>query len=1124
MDSATFLVLGIGLLLQVCAAVLAWRLTRVTRRHLAWILMSLAFASMVVRRLLAFGGFPVGESALVPHVAEEGVALVTSLLMCIGILLIRPVFADLKDANEKLKAEMLERERATEKQRESEERYRDLFENSSDTIYTHDLDGSYRSINRAGERLLGYSRKQFCGLNFRDIIVPEDLPTAIENLRRKIESDAEETGPYDVRVRCRDGSLRWVEVTSRIVQKHGQPVGVQGSARDVTERKQAEQALQASEERFREVVELLPQPLFEVDVAGRVTYVSRKAFEIFGYAPEDVERGLDAEQMLVPDERGRAQENTARVLQGEYLGGTMYRALRKDGSTFPALIASAPIMTDGRVVGLRGVITDFSEREAAQEEIRRQNEFLTTVLESLTHPFTVIDANDYSITMANSAATNAGALEGSPCYAISHRGSAPCNGPDETCPIAEVKKSKQPLMVEHIHYGADGNSSIVEVHAYPVFDAKGSVVQVIEYCLDVTARKHAEERQRESEERFQKFANEASFEGIVIHREGRILFVNEVFARMYGYDRADLVGRDVLETFAPESREIVSHQIGKGSELAYEAVSRKKDGSRFPVKIHAKALPFEGGTVRAAAVRDLTDRKQAEEELRESETRFRSLFEAAREFIEILDGNGCILEANPAVVQSLGYAHHELIGRNVMDFFTPDSRGRFSQHSPGLAAQGACNGEVELVAKDGRILVVDCSGSVILDAQGHPKYLVLVQHDLSEHKRLEQQLRQAVKMEAIGRLAGGVAHDFNNLLTAIMGYSSMLVEQLPADSEHVSKLVQIDRASKRAAALTQQLLAFSRKQVLDMSVVDINRVIRDVGEMLGRLIGEDIELLLIEDPGLGKVHGDPGQLEQIVVNLAVNARDAMVHGGELTIETSNAFLDEDYARFHPEVTVGRYAMIGVSDSGVGMDAETCSRIFDPFFTTKEKGFGTGLGLSTVYGIVKQHQGHISVYSEPGMGTTFKIYLPLVDEPSNQVSRSSTAAGQVRGTETILIVEDEEIVRNLAGEALEMLGYLVLKARDPGEALVTCEQHEGKIHLLLTDIMLPKMDGRALSEKLTALRPEMVVIYMSGYTDDAVVRQGLLDHGNHFLQKPFTMDSLAMKVRGVLDGSHGNAGT
>ena len=380
----------------------------------------------------------------------------------------------------------------------------------------------------------------------------------------------------------------------------------------------------------------------------------------------------------------------------------------------------------------------------------------------------------------------------------------------------------------------------------------------------------------------------------------------------------------------------------------------------------------------------------------------------------------------------------------------------------------------------------------------------------------EERLRQSQKLEAIGQLAGGIAHDFNNLLTAINGYSDLTLRRLPAEDPLRHNVEEIKKAGDRAASLTRQLLAFSRKQVLQPKVLDLNSAISELERMLGRLIGEDIELRTMLEPELGRVKADPGQLEQVIMNLAVNARDAMPQGGKLTIETENVSLGEEYAGKHIAVIPGRYVMLAVTDTGKGMDEETKARIFEPVFTTKDLGKGTGLGLSTVYGIVKQSGGNIWVYSELGRGTTFKIYLPRVDEGAAEYKLRAVSQKAFQGTETILLAEDEEMVRKLASQVLGMYGYQVLESANGGAALLMCERHSGPIHLLLTDVVMPEMSGRDVADRLAQLRPEMKVLYMSGYTDNAIVHQGVLNVGAYFIQKPFSPVVLGQKVRQVLD--------
>jgi two-component system cell cycle sensor histidine kinase/response regulator CckA len=385
-----------------------------------------------------------------------------------------------------------------------------------------------------------------------------------------------------------------------------------------------------------------------------------------------------------------------------------------------------------------------------------------------------------------------------------------------------------------------------------------------------------------------------------------------------------------------------------------------------------------------------------------------------------------------------------------------------------------------------------------------------------EKESLLEQFRQSQKMEAIGNLGGGIAHDFNNLLTIIKGYGQLSLVELKEGDPLKANIQEIQKATERAAALTRQLLAFSRRQVMKMEVLNLNAVLGDQEKMLRRIIGEDIQLVTLLAEDMGSVKTDPGQIEQVILNLAVNARDAMPSGGKLTIETANVELDQAYARRHVAVEPGRYVMLSVSDTGIGMTPEVRERIFDPFFTTKETGKGTGLGLSTVYGIVKQSGGNIRVYSESGMGTTFKIYLPRVEEPLSEIERRMIEGELPRGSQTILVAEDEGEVRKLAGLILKNQGYKVLEASNGSEALLICERHKDSIDLLLTDVVMPGMSGRELANRLACFRQEMKVLYMSGYTGNAIGHHGILEEGIDYIQKPFTVHNLAVKVRKVLD--------
>ena len=515
----------------------------------------------------------------------------------------------------------------------------------------------------------------------------------------------------------------------------------------------------------------------------------------------------------------------------------------------------------------------------------------------------------------------------------------------------------------------------------------------------------------------------------------------------------------------------------------------------------------------------LHQREQAVAAVRRSEEHFRSLIENATDLIVITDAGGGITYLSPSVERVLGHPALHLLGRAVLDLAHPEDRPRLERTLADAARTGAVSEpvSVRLAHAAGAWRTVEVLARRQLPERGGG--VVINARDVTERESLEAQLMHAQKIEAVGRLAGGIAHDFNNLVTAILGYSDLLLRRLPPPDPLRGHVEEITGAAERAAALTQQLLAFSRKQVLQPRVLDVPELLERAQGLLRRLIGEDIELVLRVDPAVGRVRADPVQLEQVLLNLAINARDAMPTGGRLVLEASNADLDETYARDHLGGRAGAYVLVAVSDTGHGMDRETQARIFEPFFTTKELGKGTGLGLSTVYGIVKQSGGYIWVYSEPGRGTTFKVYLPRMDQPAAGDERRPRAPTPAAGgSETLLLVEDEDAVRELVEELLRDAGYEVLTASRPADALRAAADHAGPLHLLITDVVMPQMAGPDLARQLRALRPGLKVLYLSGYSPGIVADRGVLEDGAMFLQKPFSAEALEAKVRDTLDAA------
>jgi PAS domain S-box-containing protein len=621
--------------------------------------------------------------------------------------------------------------------------------------------------------------------------------------------------------------------------------------------------------------------------------------------------------------------------------------------------------------------------------------------------------------------------------------------------------------------------------------------------------------------RRQALAMDSAADGIsIIGENGQHIYVNAAFARMMGHERPEsMLGVHWQKIYHAGDVQLIQQQVRKSLEAegkwSGQINLRRRDGTIIPVEMAITSL---ANGVTACIGHDISARKEAEKARVDAETKYRTLVEqvAAISYIAELGIQGQWHYVSPQIEAITGYSQDEWLA----------SSRDWTRHIPAEdhavieAAEAASlrgerfQAEYRLVRKDGAVIWVSDTAVVVSGSYTHPVMEGIIV-DITERKLLENQLQQSRRMEAVGRLAGGIAHDFNNLLTIIKGYAELAVQRTGIQPELRADVQQIENASERASALIRQLLAFSRRQVLQPKILDLNTIVLGLDKLLGRLIGEHIEMVTRCGANVGHVKADPAQIEQVIMNLVVNARDAMPKGGRLTVETVNVELDSTYARDHVSVKPGSYVMLAVSDSGTGMSPETVAHIFEPFYTTKESGQGTGLGLSTVYGIVKQSGGYIWVYSEPGKGTTFKVYLPRVAEKVDKpdVVELPVAA---RGNETILLVEDEEAVRELASRILSAKGYSVVAAKSGKEAEQFSEKHAGKIHLLLTDIIMPGTSGRELARRITARHPRTRVLYMSGYTDNVLAQGGVLEEGLSFLQKPFTPAALSQKVRDVLD--------
>lgn len=690
---------------------------------------------------------------------------------------------------------------------------------------------------------------------------------------------------------------------------------------------------------------------------------------------------------------------------------------------------------------------------------------------------------------------------------------APNLNPPAATDLAHRLKAGESIIVESQHRRKDGSIYPVELRMRAVWE--GGQQFHVSLVQDITERKQAQA----SLTLFRSLIDQSNdFIEIIDPETGCFLDVNESACLAHGYTRSEFLALTLSEIdpmIATIPWKALLAQMRQKPLNTSERLHRRKDGTLFPVEVTTNYIVLDREYIVGIA-RDITARKRTEQALIESHNLVNAIIEGTTDMTFAKDRAGRYLMINSTGARLLGKDVAEIIGHDDRSLFSPEVAAELTERDQIVLATGESQ-TFEKTSTSGLARTLLTTKAVYRDSNGNINGIVGISRDITELKRLEEQFRQAQKMEAVGRLAGGVAHDFNNLLTVINGYSQLVFNRLPPDDPNRPRLAEIQKAGERAANLTRQLLAFSRKQMLQPRVVNLNTLLAELLKLLQRLIGEDIELALAPADDLGWTKIDPGQFEQAIVNLAVNARDAMPHGGNLTIMTQNTELDAVYAEHYPEVQAGTYVCVTVSDTGLGMAEMTKARIFEPFFTTKEVGKGTGLGLAMVYGFVKQSGGHIDVFSELGSGTTFNLYLPRTEEPGAVLKPAFDLREIPKGTETILLVEDEEAVRNLIRSVLQAGGYTILEAHNGQQAIDLLGRYRGPLHLLITDLVMPRISGRQLADHLIMLRPHARVLFISGYTEEAVTHHKVRELNVAFFQKPFDPISLGYKVRELLDG-------
>lgn len=898
---------------------------------------------------------------------------------------------------------------------------------------------------------------------------------------------------------------------------------------DVTERKSAEESLRESEEKFRSLTTQLPIGVYRTTETGQILYANPTLAKILGYDT--------VEELMTISSQETYHHPIERQLQINHWkesGGIVRNEIRlqtRSGNQIWVRDTGQAFFDDiGNMLYLDGTLEDITERKQAQEALEKSEANLRAIFDNSLQAFLLIDRN-YEIQAFNrvvneltKAVTGREMAEG-----VSILEYIPRRGLNQFKENMSRAFNGETVALEFDVKLLDDSDRWLEINYNPVFDHEGQVIGVCYSSLDITERKQATEAMAQNEARFRSLVQNSSDLITLLDAAGIIRYISPPVSRILGYSPEELMGQKLMAYIHPEDLTLPHEQLTplmSDTDLATptEFRLRHAQGQWVWMETVSNNLlddPNIQGIVLNS--RDITERKQTEEQLRLLAAAISSTEEGVMITDTHLDPPGPkIVFVNDGFCRLTGYSRTELIGQTPSILHGPKTAQTFSDRSKEILGQGqSFTGETINYRCDGSEYHVTWHISPVLDSAGQVTHYVSIQSDVTHLKRLETQFRQAQKMEAIGRLASGVAHDFNNLLTIIKSYTELIMLNVDQNDSAYQDLEQIKKASEKATGLTRQLLVFSRQQVVQPKMLNLNNVVTDMGKMLTRLIGEHIKLITNLDSNIGLVKADAGQIEQVIMNLVVNAVDAMPDGGELTIATTNAEFDKQYSSLRPTtLEPGSYVVLMVSDTGLGMDEETRSRIFEPFFTTKEQGKGTGLGLSTVYAIITQAEGDIWVYSEPGKGTSFNIYLPHIErhkvktlvEPLKNKSSST-----YNGTETILLVEDELSVRELTSRILAKHGYKVLAATDGHHALNIWEEFNEPIDLLLTDIIMPGgLNGRQLAEEITALQSQTRVIYMSGYTDDTVIKQEILAASAHFIQKPFTPLSLARKVREVLD--------
>ncbi|MCG3212578.1 MAG: Sensor histidine kinase RcsC [Anaerolineae bacterium] len=1029
----------------------------------------------------------------------------------------KPTYAELEQQLQALRAVEAEL-------RETTRQYRTLVQNLDGMVYhcQNDPDWTMEYVSAGALGLTGYPPQELIGsrvTSYGDLIHPDDRAMVWETVQAAIE----QREPFILRYRLhtRTGEEKWVREQGRAVfSAAGELEALEGLIIDITEQQKIRLAQQESAAFYRSLFEEHPAIMFLIDPDDNaIVDANQAACDYYGWSRDELRRMNIAQINTLS-----AAEVQAEIQRANAVGHNQFffKHRRADGSIRDVEVFSGPIKRQSKTLRF-SIVQDITERRWAEEQLRLNLERLSLATASAGIGIWDVDLSTDQLIWDNRMHELYGLDPKT--TSSSYETWTRMVHPDDLTAVNTARQSAlEGSRDYHVQYRIirpDGQTRHIEAHAVIQRDDADQPLRIIGVNRDITEQALAIQSLERNEARYRLLFDNNPHPMWVYNLETlAFLAVNNAAIAKYGYSRAEFLAmtlkdirpvEDVSDLLADVARQRPALQ--RSGEWRH----RLKDGQIIDVEISSHLIDFDGQPAALVLAQDITARKQADEALRQSEERYRNTLDTMLEGCQIIGFDWRYIYLNAAADTHNRRPKEELLGQKYMEMWPGiENTEVFAVIKRCMEARIAQQMDNEFVFPDGAV------GWFSLSIQPVPEGVFILSIDITERKQLEEenkklaaQFYQAQKMEAVGQLAGGIAHDFNNLLVPILGFAEMGQMSLNPTDPLQANFTHISEAADRAANLTRQILAFSRQQILEMRLLDLNQVVTDFQKMLGRLLPESINLRVKLNPQLRPIKADQGQLEQVLMNLVVNARDAMFGGGILTIETDLAPLDEIYTAQHANVKPGLYVMLAVSDTGHGMDATTQQRIFEPFFTTKERGQGTGLGLATVFGIVKQHQGNIWVYSEPGQGTTFKVYLPVTDETGVQTqTRRELSADQLTGNETVLVVEDDAGVRLLVAHALQAHGYTVLEVDSPVEALELITTTE-TVHLLLTDVVMPGMNGRQLYTELVQQHPELRVLFMSGYTDNVIVHHGALDPGVAFLAKPFSMHNLLQKVREVL---------